>query len=51
MDEFGCVCIGNMPWDEDEFLSEFWDTDDASQQLVEVTQEWSTQTVHEGRCF
>jgi hypothetical protein len=50
-DEFDCVCVGQMPWDDDDFLSEFRDTDDGSQQLVDAVEEWTNQTVVEGRHY
>ena len=49
--EFDCVLTGRMPWDEDDFLSEFRDTDDGELQLIEAVASWSTQTIKEGRRY
>jgi hypothetical protein len=51
LDEFDCVCTGQMPWDDDDFLSEFRDTDDGAQQLIETIEKWSTQTIRQGQCY
>ena len=49
--EFDCVCVGHMPWDDDDFLSEFRDNDDGSQHLIDAFQAWSTQTILEGKSY
>ena len=49
--EFDCVCVGRMPWDDDDFLSEFRDNDDGSQHLIDAISAWSTQTIIEGKSY
>ena len=51
LDEFDCVCTGNMPWDEDHFLTEFRDTDNGARQLITAIEKWSSQTIKEGQYY
>ncbi|GAX23762.1 hypothetical protein FisN_12Hh340 [Fistulifera solaris] len=53
LDEFDCVCVGNMPYDvgEHDFLSDFRDQDDGSEQLIEALEVWSSQCIKRRECF
>jgi hypothetical protein len=53
LDEFDCVCVGNMPYDagEHDFLSDFRDQDDGSEQLIEALEGWSSQCIKKRECF
>lgn len=52
-DEFDCVCVGSMPFDlgDHDFLSEFRDHDDGSEQLIEAIEGWSSQYIRRKACF
>lgn len=53
-DEFDCVCVGNMPYecgDDDDFLSQFRNTDDGSEGMVEAMQMWSSQMIADKMFF
>jgi hypothetical protein len=51
LDEFDCVCVGNLPWNDDEFLAEFRDTDDGREKLLRKIQEWSTHCIRQGQFY
>ena len=52
-DEFDCVCVGSMPYqhDDNDFLSQFRDTDDGSKELIDIIADWSSQTIKERKRF
>lgn len=48
-DQFDVVCTGKGPNALDDiFLSEFLDSDNGEQELIDAVKEWSTQTIKEG---